>query len=140
MTSFLKFEVQPPMPAGVVPITKGELRVINTYPHHQWEKDLVPVPTPQGETIWVYPDLMEGQQWTTVTSRKSRGKAKVLPCNVVCDSSREAVFDVPSLTDFEEETIVLAAELNAPLVAETHSVQSYLKKYDEIVANPLSPP
>jgi len=36
--------------------------------------------------------------------------------------------DVPSLTDSEEETIVLDAELNAPLVTETRSGQSYLKK------------
>jgi len=57
---------------------------------------------------------------------------------VVCASSREAETDVPSLTD-SEETIVFAAELNAPLVAETRSGQSYLKKYDEMVANPLKP-
>jgi len=88
--------------------------------------------------MWVHPDLMEGQHWTTVTSRESRGKAKALPCNVVCASSREAETNVPSLTDFEE-TIVLAAEPNAPLVAGTHSGQSYLKKYDEVVASPSKP-
>ena len=37
----------------------------------------MPVPTPQGEIMWVHPDLMEGQQWTTVTNRKSKGKAKL---------------------------------------------------------------
>ena len=72
---------------------------------------------------------------TTVTNRKSKSKAKASPCNVVCASSREAETDVPSLTD-SEETIVLATELNAPLVAETRSSQSYLKKYDELAANP----
>ena len=51
-------------------------------------------------------------------------------------SSGEAETDVPSLTDLEEEMIVVAAELNAPLVIETHSGQSYLKKYDRLVANP----
>ena len=35
MTSFLQFRNQPPTPAGVVPIPKGELRMINTNPHHQ---------------------------------------------------------------------------------------------------------
>jgi len=89
--------------------------------------------------MWVHPDLVEGQQWTTVTNKKSKGKARASPCNVVCASSREAETDVPSLTDSEEETIVLATELNAPLVAETHSGQSYLKKYDELVANPPGP-
>ena len=48
MTSFLQFGNQPPTLAGVVPIPKGELRMINTDPHHQEEKGLVPVPTPQG--------------------------------------------------------------------------------------------
>jgi len=61
MTSFLQFGVYPPTPAGVVPIPKGELRVLNIDPHHQQQKGLVPVPTPQGEIIWVHPDLVEGQ-------------------------------------------------------------------------------
>ena len=91
--------------------------MINTDPHHQQEKGLVPIPTPQGEIMWVHPDLVEGQQWTTITNKKSKGKARASPCNVVCASSREAETDVPSLTDSEEETIVLAAELNALLVA-----------------------
>ena len=94
---------------------------------------------PQGEIIWVHPDFVEGQQWTIVTNRKSKSKAKASPCNVVCASSREAETDVPSLTDSEEETIVLAAELNKSLVAETRSGQSYLKKYDEMVASPPKP-
>jgi len=85
--------------------------------------------------MWVYPDLVESQQWTIVTNKKSKSKTKASPCNVVCASSREAETDVPSLTDSEKETIVLAAELNAPFVAETRSGQSYLKKYDEMVAN-----
>ena len=60
-------------------------------------------------------------------------------CNVVCASSREAETDVLLLTDSEEEMIVLATELNKPLVTETHSGQSYLKKYDEMVASPPKP-
>ena len=78
MTLFLQFEIQPPTPAGVVPIPKGKLSMINT---DQWEKNLIPIPTPQGETIWVNLDLKEGQQWTTVTNRKFRGKEKASPCN-----------------------------------------------------------
>jgi len=85
--------------------------------------------------MWVHSDLMEGQQWTTVTNRKSRGKVKASACNVMCASSREAETDVTSLTDSEEETIVLTAEPNAPLIAGIRSGQSYLKKYDKVVAN-----
>ena len=76
---------------------------------------------------------------TPVTNRKSKGKAKASSCNVVCASSREVETDVPSLTDSEEETIVLVAELNKPLMAETRSGQSYLKKYDDMVASSPKP-
>ena len=124
--------------SGVVPIPKGELRMINIDPHHQQEKGLVPVLTPQGEVMWVHPDLVDAQQWTTVTSRRSKGKAKASSCNVVCASSRKAETDVPSLTDSEEETIVLTAEPNQ-LVAGTRSGQSYLKKYDEMAVIPPRP-
>ena len=138
--SFLQFGVQFLTQAGVVPIPKGELRVLNIDPHHQRAKGLVPVPTSQGEIMWVHPNLVEGQQWTTVTNRKSNGKAKVSPCNMVRASSRETETDVPSPTDSEVETIVLAAELNASLVAGTRSGHSYLKKYDEMVTNRLNLP
>jgi len=136
MTLFLQFRVQPPTLAGVVPILKGELRVFDIDPHHQQEKGLVSIPTPQGEIMWVHPNLVKSQQWTTVTNRKSKGKAKASPCNVVCAFSQKTEIDVPSLTDSEEETIILVAELDASLVAETRSSQLYLKKYDEMVANP----
>jgi len=62
MTSFLQFGRQLPTPSGVVPIPKGELRMININPHHQQEKGLVPVPIPRGEIMWVRPDLVDGQQ------------------------------------------------------------------------------
>jgi len=58
---------------------------------------------------------------------------------VVCASSQKVETDVPSLTNSEEKTIALAAKLNAPLVAETRSGQSYLKRYNEMVANPPKP-
>ena len=88
--------------------------------------------------MWVHPDLVDGQQWTTVTNRKSKGKAKATSCNVVCASSREAETDVPSLTDSEEETLALATE-PSQLVAETRSGQSYLKKYDAMAPVPPKP-
>jgi len=49
-------------PIGVVSILKGELKVINTDPHNQREKALIPVPTSQGGTMWVHPDIMKSQQ------------------------------------------------------------------------------
>jgi len=65
-----------PAPTRVVPIPKGELRVINTDPHNMKEKGFVPVPTSRGETMWVHPDVVESQQWTTVTNKKSKGKTR----------------------------------------------------------------
>jgi len=46
MSSLLQFRVQSPMPVKVVSISKEELRVVNTDPHHQQEKGLIPVSTP----------------------------------------------------------------------------------------------
>ena len=89
--------------------------------------------------MWVHPDPVDSRQWTTVTSRRSKGKAKASSCNVMCASSREVETDIPSLTDSEEETIVLATEPNKPLATEIRSGQSYLKKYDEMVASPPKP-
>jgi len=60
MTSFLQFRNQPSTPVGAVPIPKGELKMINIDPHHQQKKGLVPIPTPQGEIMWVHYDLVEG--------------------------------------------------------------------------------
>ena len=51
VTSALQFGRQPPTPAGVTPIPRGELRVVNTDPHQQQEKGLVPVPTSQGLSL-----------------------------------------------------------------------------------------
>ena len=48
------------VPVGVVPIPKGELRVINTDPHNKMGKGLIPIPTPRGEIMWVYPDIIKG--------------------------------------------------------------------------------
>ena len=40
-----------PVPTRVVPISKGELRAINTDPHNQKGKVLIPVPTSRGEIM-----------------------------------------------------------------------------------------
>jgi len=100
----------PLSPIGVIPIPKGELRVINIDPHNKKEKGLVLVLTPQGEIMWVHLDLIKSQQWTTVTNRKSKGKRKAYACNGVCISSREAEIDIASITDSEEEEVVLTIE------------------------------
>jgi len=39
------------VPVRVLPIPKGELKVINIDPYHKEEKGLVPVSTPHGEIM-----------------------------------------------------------------------------------------
>ena len=66
----------PSVPAEVVPLSRGELRVINIDPHNKKEKGFVPVPTTRGEIMWVHLNIIESQQWTTVIHKKSKGKVK----------------------------------------------------------------
>ena len=49
----------PSVPARVIPIPKGELKVINTDPHHKEEKGSVTVPTPRGEIMWVHSNIIQ---------------------------------------------------------------------------------
>jgi len=59
-TSQIQFGRKLPLaPTGVVLILKGKLRVINTDPHNLREKGFISIITPQGETMWVYPDIVE---------------------------------------------------------------------------------
>ena len=96
----------------MVSIPKGELRVINIDPHNQREKGLILVFTPQGETMWVHPDIIESQQWTTITRRKFKDKAKASSSNVVSISTREAKEDVASLTSSADEKSAFAAAVS----------------------------
>jgi len=106
---------------------KGKLRVTNTDPYNQRDKGLISVPTPQGETMWVYSDIVKSQQWTTVTSRKSKGKAKASSINVVSISTRETEEDVASLTSSGDEESALVADTDAPPTSKTRSGKQYLK-------------
>ena len=77
--TFIQFGRDLPLaPGRVISIPKGKLKVINTNPHHREEKGLVLVPTPHGEIMWVHRDIIQRQQWTTVTRKKSKGKEEHL--------------------------------------------------------------
>jgi len=73
---------------GATPVPKVRLDVFNPMVEVQKAKGLVPIMTKSREIMWVHPDIVEGQQLTTVTNRKSKGKEKAPSCNVVCASSR----------------------------------------------------
>ena len=101
--------------------------MINTNPHNQKEKCLIPVPIPRGETMWVHPDIVKSQQWMIVTSRKSKGKAKASSSNVAGISTRETEEDVVSLTSSGEEESAFTADASAFPMLETRSCKQYLK-------------
>ena len=126
-------------PTGVVPIPKGELRVINTDPHNQKEKYLVPILTPRGETMWVHPDIVQSRQWMNITNGKSKGKAKAFSSNVVGIFIRETEEDVASLTSSGEEESVFATNTGASLTSKTRSDRPYLKQYGEPIVDSPQP-
>ena len=121
----------PPALTRVVPILKGKLRVINTDPHNQKEKGLISIPTPRGETMWVHPDIVKIQQWMTVTSRKSKGKAKAPSNNVMGISTRETKENVASFTSSGDEESAFATDIGTPPTLKTRSGKKYLKQCDE---------
>src|SRR3954471_6002556 len=120
MASCIQFGQSPPTPTAVYSIPAVKMRVINSDPHHQQEKELVRTTIPGGGTMWIHPDLLdEVSPWTTVSRKKSRGKAK--QTNVIIASTIKPDSDVNSLTASEEEEEVLAASVAGPLVAATRS-------------------
>ena len=83
--------------------------------------------------MWVYPDIVESQQWMTITHRKSKEKARASSSNVMGIFTRETEEDVASLTSSGEES-VLAADTGTPFTSKTQSGKQYLKQYDQLVA------
>jgi len=119
-TSPIQFgQYLPLAPTRVVPIPKGELKVINTDPHKHRGKGLIPVPTLRRETMWVHPDIVQSQQWMTVTSKKSKGKTKASSSNVVSIFTRETEKDVASLTSSGDEESAFAADTGTPSTSKT---------------------
>ena len=65
-------------------------------------KGLASMATKSGEIMWVHPDIVKDEQWE---SSKLKGKS----CNVASLAADDDVVTVASLSDSEEEKIVLAA-------------------------------
>jgi len=93
--------------------------VINIDSYNKKEKGPIPIPAPRGEIMWVYPDIIESQQWTAVTNKKCKGKAKISSCNVVSVSLEETEESAASLTDSEEEEFAFAVDQDAPPISKT---------------------
>ena len=122
----------PLVPTIVVPISKGRTKSDQYWslqPERERPHGLIPVPTPRGETMWVHPDIVQSQQWTTVTNRKSKGMAKASSSNVVSISTRETEKDVSSLTSSGDEKSAFAADSGTLLTSKTQFGKQYLKQY-----------
>ena len=78
-----------------------------------------------------HPIIIESQQWTIVTNKKSKGKGKASFSNMVSISTRETEEDVSSLTSLGEEESAFAADTGAPPTSKTRLGKQYLKQYGE---------
>lgn len=115
---FMQFGQSLPLSTMVNPIPVADLRIINTDPH-QCQKGLVPVSTPNGGIMWVYPDIVKDDgQWTTVSPNKSKGKGKAKACQMVYISVVESDSNSSFLFDTDDEEI-LAIGIKMPLVTTT---------------------
>src|SRR3954465_15476738 len=102
MTTCLQFGQSPPTPTAVYSIPAVEMRIINSDPPFQQEKGLISTPIPGGGTICMHPDLLDDvRPWTTVSCRKSRGRAKQV--NSIITPTIKPDSDVNSLTHSEKE-------------------------------------
>ena len=52
------------------PVIKAAVKTVNDDPHKQRQKGLVPHTAPNGEILWVHPDLIGDEQWTGTSSKK----------------------------------------------------------------------
>ena len=81
--------------------------------------------------MWVHPDIVESQQWKTITRKKFKGKAKASSSNVMGISTRETEEDIAALTSSGEEESAFAPDTGAPPTSKTQSGKKYLKQYGE---------
>ena len=79
MTSLQFGKELPSVLAGVIPIPKVGLRVINTDPHNKKEKGLVPVPTPRGEIMWVHHILSKANNGQLLDTENLKARLKCPP-------------------------------------------------------------
>src|SRR5436190_6955824 len=123
------------------------MTIVNTDPHRQKEKGLVPVNLTNGEVCWVHPDLVEDDQpWAPVVGRKARVPKATAPgskpgnkrathtSNVLSAFVMEKDEDCDAmLTDSEEG---LTAPADNPVVAATWSGRNFGYQYPEETAAP----
>jgi len=123
----------PLTPTGVVPISKGELRVINTNPHSQREKGLIPIPILKERQFGSILTLSKASSGQLLQAGSS--EARPSSSNVVSISTRETEKDITSLTSSGNEESALVADTGISPASKTQYGKQYLMHYDERVAN-----
>ena len=89
--------------------------------------------------MWVHLDIVQSQQWTTVTNKKSNSKAKASSSNVMSISMRDTKEDVAPLTSLGDEKFAFAVDTGTPPTSKTQSGKQYLKQDDELIVNSPQP-
>src|SRR4051812_37480732 len=137
-------------PAALVqvnPIPQVEMTIVNTDPHRQKEKGLVPVNLTNGEIYWVHPDLVEDDQpWAPVVGRKTRVPKATAPggrpgnngatrnSNAVAARLMEKEEDCDAMLTVSEEGLIAPAL--SPVVAAARSGRNFGYQYPEETAVP----
>src|SRR3954471_18148254 len=128
------------------------MTIVNTDPHRQKEKGLVPVNLINGEVCWVHPDLVEDDQpWAPVVGRKTRVPKATAPggrpgnkwathtSNALSAFVMEKDEDCDAMLTNSEEGLIAPAV--SPVVAATRSGRNFGYQYpDETAAPPSSQP
>ena len=82
--------------------------------------------TKSGEIMWVHPDTIKDKQWES-----SKPKLKEKSCNAASLTTDNDVVTVISLSDSEEEKLVLVAQPAASQLIGTRSRRQYLRQYTQ---------
>src|SRR5436189_2344759 len=123
------------------------MTIVNTGPHRQKEKGLVPVNLTNGEVYWVHPDLIEDDQpWAPVVGRKAKvqkatasdsksgNKGAARTSNALSALVMEKDEDCDAmLTDSDEGATAPSGSL---MVAATRSGRNFGYQYPEEAAAP----
>lgn len=104
-------------------VPKMLMQIINMGPHPLQMQALVHVVTINGETMWIYPDLVEGEHCTTVISKKKIRMEKNVGYHVISLCIWEYNTSASLLTNSKDEQIVLIANP----IKETRSGKAHLK-------------
>lgn len=102
--------------------------LVNYDPHNWKQKELGSVSIERGEIMWVHPDLLVHEQWSSSSGQK-KTKEKVQTWNIVSANLKENHADTNALTNLENKIIAMATHVDEMGLFRTRSSKNYLKDY-----------